>query len=202
MATTARHGVVFGSVMVLLLGAPSVTRAQMDGEEGAPPNHEVPAEAKGQALPHLRTTDPYVHLLIKAGAAHSATLRMLLARLDASDVVAYVRVDPALPGELDGRTWFVSSAAGIRYVEISLRRTGQALSTAAMLAHELAHVIEVAADAAIVDSQSMARRYLSTGIVRLGEARMWVDTSFARRTGASVKRELTPFIADLVAAVR
>lgn len=199
---TACHRVVFGAVMVFLLGAPGVPHAQTYGEEGEPSNREVRAGANAETLPHLRTTEPYVRLLVKASAAHSATVRQLLARLDASDVVAYVRVDRTLPGELDGRTWFVSSAAGIRYVEIALKPTGQALTTAAMLAHELAHVIEVAADAAIVDPQSMADRYLSSGIVRLGRPRVWVDTDFARRTGANVLRELTPFLADLGAAVR
>lgn len=201
MATTAGHGVVFGSVMAFLLAAPYVTRAQTYGEEGKPPVLEVRAYAKVETLPHVRTTDPYVRTLIKAGAAHSPTLRTLLSRLDASDVVAYVRVDTTLPGQISGRTWFVSAAAGIRYVEIGLKPTGRPLSTVAMLAHELAHAIEVASDAAIVDPQSMAERFLSTGIVRLGRSRTRVDTEFARGTGANVQRELTPFIADLAAAV-
>ena len=202
MATTICRGVVLGSAMVFLLGAPGMARAQSCGDEGELPLHEVPVETAAATLPHLRTSDQYVRMLVKTGAAHSATLRKLLSQLNASDVVAYVRVDTTLPGQLSGRTWFVSSAAGIRYVEIALKPTGRALSTVAMLAHELAHAIEVALDAAIVDPQSMAERYLSTGIVRVGRSRMLVDTDFARGTGTSVQRELTPFIADLDAAVR
>jgi hypothetical protein len=202
MATTACRGLVLGSVMVFLLGAPGIGRAQSCGDDGEPPDREVPVETNPAPLPHVRTTDRYVRTLIKAGAAHSATLRKLLSQLDASDVVAYVRVDTTLPGQMSGRTWFVSSAAGIRYVEIALKPTGRPLSTVAMLAHELAHAIEVALDAAIVDPQSMAERYLSTGIVRGGGSPMLVDTDFARGTGTTVQRELTPFIADLDAAVR
>ena len=201
MATTVGNRVVFGSVMVFLLGTPSVSRAQTYGEEAEPPHADVRVETDARTLPHLRTTNQYVRALVKAGAAHSATLRTLLSRLEASDVVAYVRFDTTLPGQLDGKTWFVSAAAGIRYVEIVLKPSGEALSTAALLAHELAHVIEVAADAAIVDPRSMAERYLSTGIVRLGGSRTLVDTNFARGAGANVRRELTPFVADLVAAV-
>ena len=201
MATTVWNRVVFGSVMVFLLGAPGITRAQTCGEEAEQPTADVRAETDASKLPHLRTTSQDVRALVKAGAAHSETLRTLLSRLEASDVVAYVRVDTTLPGQLNGKTWFVSAAAGIRYVEIVLKPTGQALSTAAMLAHELAHVIEVAADAAIVDPRSMADRYLSNGRVRLGRARTTVDTDFALKTGMSVQRELTPFLADLAAAV-
>ena len=200
MATTACHGVVIGSVMVFLLGAPSITRAQTYGEEAEQPHADVRIETDASKLPLLRTTHQYVRALVKVGAAHSATLRKLLSRLEASDVVAYVRIDTTLPGRLDGRTWFVTSAAGIRYVEIALKPTGEPLSTAGLLAHELAHVIEVASDSTIVDPQSMAARYLSSGIVRLGGVRTLVDTDFARRTGSNVLRELTPFLADLVAA--
>lgn len=201
MTTTTWPGVVFGSVMVVLLGAPSVARAQACGEEAEQPNGDVRVGTDTRKLPHLRTTNQNVRALVDAGAAHSETLRKLLARLEASDVVAYVRVDTTLPGRLDGKTWFVSSAAGIRYVEIVLKPTGQTLSTVVMFAHELAHAIEVAADAAIVDPQSMAERYLSSGFARLGKARMMVDTDFALKTGANVQRELTPFIADLIATV-
>jgi hypothetical protein len=201
MATTTWHGVVFGSAMVFLLGAPSPTWAQTYSEEGDEAGHGVGIEAPATRQPHVRTTDPYVRVLMKAGAARSATLRKLLTQLEDSDVVAYVRIDTTLPGQLAGRTWFVAAAAGIRYVEIAIRPTGQALSTAAMLAHELAHAFEVASDPAIVDPQSMAERFLSTGIVRLGGTRTRVDTDFARASGASVERELTPFLADLAAAV-
>jgi len=188
--------------MVFLLGTPGVTQAQTYGEEAEQLNYEVRVETKAKRLPHLRTTDQYVRTLVKAGAAHSPTLRTLLSQLEASDVVAYVRVDTTLPGQLSGKTLFVSTVAGIRYVEIALKPTGHVLSTAAMLAHELAHAIEVASDAAIVDPQSMAARFLSTGIVRIGGPRPRVDTEFARRTGTTVQRELTPFIADLAAAVQ
>jgi hypothetical protein len=201
MTMTAGHGVVFGSVMVFLLGTPGVARAQTYGEEAEQPSSEVRIEATVVREPHIRTTDPYARALLKAGAAHSATLRKLLSRLEASDVVAYVRIDTTLPGHLGGKTWFVVAAGGIRYVEILVKPADHVLSTAALLGHELAHAIEVASDAAIVDPQSMAERYLSTGIVRLGARRTWVDTDFAQKTGANVLRELMPFVADLVAAV-
>jgi hypothetical protein len=152
--------------------------------------------------PHVRTTDTAIQHLLKSGELRSATLRSLLDRLAATDVVVYIRVDATLPRWFTGKTWFVASAAGLRYVEMVVKPIDDPLAMTALIGHELAHALEIAADPGIVDPASMAERFLAIGTVRMRDAHTLVETSFAVKTGQRVSRELSPHRADLLFAAR
>jgi hypothetical protein len=158
------------------------------------------ADASEEGPSHIRTSERYVSSVLAAAAAHSPTVRQLLGELDASDVVAYMKIDKTLPLYLGGKTWFVVSAAGTRYVQCLVTPIRDTLTMAVMVAHELAHAVEVSRDPAIVDPASMAQQFLTSGTVRTRGNTTLVETEFARDISAQVRRELTPFLAEIAAA--
>ena len=136
----------------------------------------------------IRSTDPRLRLLLEEGLRHSPTLRALVARLHASDVVVYLRCDVAGP---NGRLTFVSSAGGYRYVVVRLTHFPRAQQIAIM-AHELQHAVEIADTPAIVDGPSLAREYQRIGYLNQASSLPGVafDTRAAVDAGKQVLKEL------------
>ena len=139
--------------------------------------------------PPIRSTDRRLRSLLEEGLRTSPTLRALVARLHASDVVVYLQCDgPAAP---DGRLTFLSSVGGSRYVVVRMSRFPR-MQQIAMMAHELQHAVEIAETPAIVDGASLVREYR-----RIGYENAWsqlpgisFDTKAAVRAGEQVLKEL------------
>jgi hypothetical protein len=139
--------------------------------------------------PSIRSTDRRLRTLLEDGVRNSPTLRALVARLRASDVVVYVQCDgPAGPA---GRLTFLSTAGGYRYVVVRLARFPRAQQIA-LLAHELQHAVEIADTPAIIDGPSLVREYRRIGFVNPGSQLPGIafDTAAAVRAGRQVLREL------------
>lgn len=142
-------------------------------------------------FPHVRATDPQMRALIEEAVDSSATVRALVERITASDVIVFVTCerDPAV--RAPGRLNFMVAAGGLRYVVIRLkpkRRT----AAIAMLAHELRHAAEIADTAAIVDEESLAREYARIGYrSHASHGGMAFDTKAAVETGRRVLEELS-----------
>ena len=136
----------------------------------------------------IRSTDRRLRALLEAGVRISPTLRALVARLHASDVVVYLRCDAAGP---DGRLTFVASAGGYRYVVVRMTRFPRARQIAIM-AHELQHAVEIADTPAIVDGPSLEREYKRIGYLNQWSSLPGVafDTHAAVRAGEQVLKEL------------
>ena len=113
-------------------------------------------------FPHIRGTDPQLRGLIDDAVETSATVRELLKRIEASDVVVFVACEPDVSVRVSGRLNFVAAAGGFRYVVIRLKPTRRSAAIA-MLAHELQHAAEIAAAPSIVDEASMTRAYERIG---------------------------------------
>ena len=142
-------------------------------------------------LTHVRPETPVMRRLVTTGAARSPTLRSLMARLERSDVVAYVAEDESFRPKLDGRLAFLGSGGGTRYVRILIATRAQESRNIATLAHELQHAVEIAERPSIVDQDSMARAY-----ARIGHgtpAKRVFDTVQAIEIGHRVWREVTPW---------
>jgi hypothetical protein len=163
-------------VHCLLLGAPS-------------PSMAAESISEGPRRPPIRSTDRRLRSLLDHGLRISPTLRALVARLHASDVVVYVQCDG--PGAPDGRLTFLTSAAGYRYVVIRMARL-PAHQQIAMMAHELQHAVEIADTPAIVDGPSLVRAYRQIGYENPSSRLPGVafDTKAAVRAGKQVLREL------------
>jgi hypothetical protein len=160
----------------LLVATPSLSMA-------AEPITESPRR------PPIRSTDRRLRMLLEEGLRTSPTLRALVARLHASDVVVYLQCDgPAAP---DGRLTFLSSVGGHRYVVVRMARFGR-MQQIAMMAHELQHAVEIAEIPAIVDGESLVREYKRIGYINPWSTLPGVafDTRAAVRAGEQVLKEL------------
>jgi hypothetical protein len=174
---TIRHGARSFMLLCLLVATPSLSMAA-----------ESIAEAPRR--PSIRSTDRRLRSLLEDGLRTSPTLRALVARLHASDVVVYLQCNG--PSGPDGRLTFLTTAAGYRYVVVRMARFPRAQQIAIM-AHELQHAVEIAETPAIVDGPSLVREYR-----RIGYENPWsqlpgvsFDTQAAIRAGEQVLRELT-----------
>jgi hypothetical protein len=139
--------------------------------------------------PPIRSTDRRLRSLLEEGVRMSPTLRALVARLHASDVVVYLQCDG--PHAPDGRLTFLSAVGGFRYVVVRMARFPR-LQQIAMMAHELQHAVEIAEAPAIVDGDSLVREYKRIGYVNPWSSLPGIafDTRAAVRAGEQVLKEL------------
>jgi hypothetical protein len=140
---------------------------------------------------HVRTNDPDVRDLIAGGVQRSSIFRDLVARLGVSDVIVYIENDCSMPAFLFGRTNFMSSGGGMRYVMIGIACARVDRERVAILAHELQHAIEIAGSPSIVDQDSLAAQYRRIGFMSDGfTPGKGYDTRAAIDTGRRVWLEL------------
>lgn len=155
----------------------------------ATPSLSIAAESIADVRPPIRSTDRRLRSLLEEGVRTSPTLRALVARLHASDVVVYLQCEgPSAP---DGRLTFVSAVGGQRYVVVRMARFPKSQQIA-MMAHELQHAVEIAEHPAIVDQMSLVREYKRIGYSTQtgGQAGMSFDTMAAVRAGQQVLKEM------------
>jgi hypothetical protein len=93
---------------------------------------------------HVRPTSALGRELIETGVERSATFRRLVQRLETSDVIVYVQVQPGLPTGIGGVLEFLGAAAEVRFVRVTLGSQNHRLILVALLGHELQHAVEVA----------------------------------------------------------
>jgi hypothetical protein len=140
---------------------------------------------------HLR---PEIALrpLVAQAAQRSPLIREMIDRLEASDLVVYVRLRQFTRSDLNGRVALLSSMpAGQRYLVIELACGRSDVLTIATLGHELFHALEIAAEPSIVDARSLAAFYTTAGEKtgdRLGQ--LTFETRGAEAAGVQVRREL------------
>jgi hypothetical protein len=150
--------------------------------------------ASGQSHGHVRSEAPWLRGMLDEGTARSETLRQLVERLDASDVVAYIECAPILPEPppgFGGRLQFVSNAGGVRYALVQLNCRLPRERQMALLGHELRHAVEVANAGGIVDAPSFGHYYADHGFMVADDRRhRTYETDEAQRAQAAVRREL------------
>ena len=155
----------------------------------------LPAPARAahpnELKPRLRTTDAQMQELLTFGLEMSPSMRALVASLNASDVVVYLRC-ARLPPRIDGQLTFVSSGGGLRYVVVRIAWDRSQMRRLSILGHELQHALEIAARPDIVDQESLALAYAGFGFKResLGHRSAAFDTDAAIHAGDRVWREV------------
>ena len=149
-----------------------------------------PTEALNVPVPHVRAEDPQMRALIADAMASSGTVRALVARITASDVVVFVACERNPAVKAAGRLNFMVSAGGLRYLVIRLKPARRSAAIA-MLAHELQHAAEIADTPSIVDGQSLGREYERIGYrSHAAHGGLAFDTKAAVDTGRRVAEEL------------
>jgi hypothetical protein len=171
-------GVLTITLLLLLLATPSVAMA-------ADAITDHPRRS-------IRTTDRRVRTLLDEGLRTSPTLRALVERLQASDVVVYLQCEGPVNSITEGRLTFVSAAGGYRYVVVRMVCMLTRDRQIALMAHELRHAVEIADTPDIVDGESLIREYKRMGYVNTRSALPGItfDTRAAVDTGVRVLSEL------------
>src|SRR5262245_46678763 len=112
-------------------------------------------------LPHVRAAANAVMLLEEA-ATRSATVRSIIDRLAATDVIVYVEVTPSPQIPL-ARTKLVTATANARFVRIGLRTQLSPFDVTPLIAHELQHALEIAERPDVRDDAAVRRLYSQIG---------------------------------------
>jgi hypothetical protein len=140
--------------------------------------------------PRLRAQDARIEKFIARGVQRSPTMRALVARIEASDVIVYVGANPMMKSHLSGALSFVTTAGGYRYVRAMINTDQVIDQMIATLAHEFQHVLEVVEDPSVVDDASLVKLYRRIGITNSEFRSSRWETLAAQATGQQVRREL------------
>jgi hypothetical protein len=143
-------------------------------------------------LPHVRAEMREIRALIADTAERSATFRALLDRLEASDVIVYIRVRQFPSSRLDGRIGFLAGDTTGRYLVIELACPRSTDAQAATLAHELHHATEIADAPWVASPAALARHYRRIGNeTEPSGGGQTFETAEAQQVAARVRRELS-----------
>lgn len=126
--------------------------------------------------------------LLADGVRRSRTFAALISAIQETDVIVYVESTSNLPATMGGRLQLQAVTDGERYLRVQVLASLRHNQAIEVLAHELRHVLEVAAERSVVDQAGMVALYQRIGFPTFG-ARGY-DTVAARRTGDTVRREL------------
>lgn len=142
----------------------------------------------------IRVLPTCVNTLLEDATAVSSTVRALVARIEQSNLIVYVRCVAFNQATFVGRLMFLTATAGQRYLVIELRNPEQWQTQVVTLAHELQHAVEIADAPWVVNQAGMAQYYSQAGIT-VGTRRLTFDTDAARQVGLRVQRELSAVLA-------
>ena len=145
------------------------------------------AGANGQPV-RLRIPDPHIRRVVNDAVLRSITLRRLIDEIEQSDLIVHVVLDHCA-AEVDGAMRLAAVSGGARFVRVSIRRGVPRAALAALIGHELAHVVEVARDPRVRDQESMRMLYERIGY-RIAAGNRRFDTTHAVATGLHVQQEL------------
>jgi len=146
------------------------------------------------SVPRIRPLGESAVLALERGIAHSPTFRELAARLERSDVVVYISVEPRPSAKCPGAIRFVGASRYSRFLHVALDQDLAAKELIALLAHELQHAIEVADAPEIRDLDSFRQHFEQHGF--RNQHLQTLDSRVARETGRRVRAELATTAPD------
>lgn len=114
------------------------------------------------AIPRVRPLSDRSERLLTVGRELSPTIRAMLARVEASDIIMQLdlRLDFDVPYAV---TRLVTSTPDFRYVRVSINPRLSPLRRLELLAHELQHVLEIAADLDVRTQDAMREHFTRIG---------------------------------------
>jgi hypothetical protein len=132
---------------------------------------------------------------LDTGAAHvlglakawSPSVRLLIDRVERSDLFVYVRMDGMLT-KFGGQTRFITAAPGARYVMVEINPRADDTQLVSMLGHELQHVAEIADATDVRDVLGVVA--LLKRIGWQGSSANGFETPAALEVGRQVAREV------------
>lgn len=182
----------------MLWFVPLLLASALEGPAGAGPSHIPPlvtAREGGQAaatltspMRRIRSPEPRVVAMLAYGATRSRTFADLVWQVHRSDVIVYVESSFALPHGTKGRMLLQNAGGRTRYVRVQVQASLHRDDMIAVIAHELRHALEVAADSSVVDDATLMALYRRIGHVTTGTKNF--DTDAAVMIGRQVRNEL------------
>lgn len=138
--------------------------------------------------PRVRPEDAAIRALIDRGMERSATFRDLHTGLDNANVIVYIRFSRCSAGVPACLLW-ASADTDARRLLIKIDRFGRSPDElTALLAHELQHASEVAADSAITDLVSFQESFASRGWKHAAGLETEEARKISRRVAAELRR--------------
>ena len=147
----------------------------------------------------LRPQDARLEQVIKEGARRSATFKSLVDRIEASNVIVYVAMNPVMKSNLSGMLTWMTRTGSYRYVRASISTDLSFDQMVATVAHELQHAVEVIEDETVTDEKSMVALYRRIGRQNSSAAPVRWETDAAQQAGFRVRRELGEVPATTIA---
>jgi hypothetical protein len=138
----------------------------------------------------LRPQDARLEKLLKEGAARSATFKALVDRIEASNVIVYIALNPMMKSNLSGMLTWMTRSGDFRYVRASISPDLTPEQMIATLGHELQHAVEVIEDESVIDEKSLVALYRRIGHQNSNAAPARWETTAAQQAGFRVRREL------------
>jgi hypothetical protein len=138
------------------------------------------------AIGHVRPATPAARTLIDDAGRQSPTVRELIEHVDRTDVIVYVQLTGSSQ-VASAATTFVTTTQGLRYVRVLIHAGVPAWTRAQLLAHELQHVLEIAAEPGVTSNDGIRTLYDRIGHSS-GKDRF--ETEAARRVEEKVRTEI------------
>lgn len=138
----------------------------------------------------LRPQDPRLEQVLKDGAARSATFKALVDRIESSNVIVYLALNPVMKPSLSGMLTWMTRSGNYRYVRASISTDLTPNQMIATVAHELQHAVEVIEDESVIDENSLVALYKRIGHQNSNAAPARWETTAAQQAGFRVRREL------------
>lgn len=138
----------------------------------------------------VRPQEPRLIALLRNGMTRSATFRILVNRIEASNLIVYVTLSPVMKPSLAGKLTWMTRAGDFRYVRATINTEQTPDQMIATLAHELQHAVEVLEDESVSDQRSLQELYKRIGRPSYSGVTAGWETIAAQETGVRVRREL------------
>jgi hypothetical protein len=139
---------------------------------------------------HLRPQDDRLKQLLRQGVSRSPTLRALADRIETSNVIVYVAINPLMKSNLSGMLTWMTRAGDFRYLRASINPDLTPDQMIATIAHELQHAVEVIEDDAVSDENTLVALYRRIGQQHGNSTPSRWETSAAQQAGYQVRKEL------------
>jgi hypothetical protein len=150
----------------------------------------APAAFAGPEEARIRCLDRESIQLLQEVREQSPTVRRMLERLEASDLITYIRIGPSF-GRLRATTRILGHVSEARFVLITITSMAPRVDQVLLLGHELQHAVELAEAPWVRDDRGMIEMYERIG---------WRESSHAFETSAAVEAGRTVKDEVLVAA--
>jgi hypothetical protein len=156
----------------------------------ASPAAATPAAVPRDGGPRIRTQDARLTELLQSGLQRSTTMRTLVARIEAGDVIVYIGFNPLMRSGLAGSLTWMTRAGDYRYLRAAISPELTPDQMVATIAHELQHAAEVIDDPTVVNQRALTELYKRIGHPSRSVIASAYETIAAQEMGLQVRREL------------